>query len=239
VGEKVPFKVQIKKDETVGRLKKLIKYGRNDIFANTGPNFLDLYHVDLAEDDNLAANVNKELKRQQNPLQVTKKLTDVFGGAPNEGGNILGSSLTRLDPEKLDYCSRAYVGFYFVANPDATGIDSVDLWLTMNELDEAQDYSRANSVKKIQEEGCGGFQARSGTTTSPPNTLSAFSPLGPSSRRGRAVFRRATNRTPPIVGALVGAVSDISPGIRARHSHRSGPTPPEKLEAPTRSTIFI
>jgi len=55
VDEKIPFEVQVKKDETVSRLKDLIKEKGSNTFANIDPTLLSLYHVNLADDENLVA----------------------------------------------------------------------------------------------------------------------------------------------------------------------------------------
>ena len=57
IGEDVPFTVEIAKSELVGVLKQLIKEKDPDTFAGIEVNFLDLYHVEITDDDELVANV--------------------------------------------------------------------------------------------------------------------------------------------------------------------------------------
>jgi len=83
-GEDVSFPVEIDKNKTVDQLKKLIKEERGDLFANIASNFLDLYHVDLPDDDDLDQNVNKELERKPKALKPTEKLAKIFKDGPIE-----------------------------------------------------------------------------------------------------------------------------------------------------------
>ena len=76
--EDVPFSVEIDKNKTVDQLKQLIKKARNDLFANIASNFLDLYQVDIPDDDHLDEMVNKKLQGGLNPLKPSKKLVAIY-----------------------------------------------------------------------------------------------------------------------------------------------------------------
>jgi len=76
--EDVPFSVEIDKNKTVDQLKQLIKKARNDLFANIASNFLDLYQVDIPDDDYLDEMVNKKLQGGLNPLKPSKKLVAIY-----------------------------------------------------------------------------------------------------------------------------------------------------------------
>jgi len=88
VDEDPPFSVDIEKNETVDQLKKLIKLKRSDLFANIDPNTLSLYHVDLAEDDNLVTKVNEKLEGRLTPLSTASGLVDIFGSSTPKGETI-------------------------------------------------------------------------------------------------------------------------------------------------------
>jgi len=78
VDEKNPFEVQIKKDETVSRLKDLIKQKKNDIFASIGSNLLDLYLVDLPSQKLSERMSNLQLDPSQYLEDVTMPLEEAF-----------------------------------------------------------------------------------------------------------------------------------------------------------------
>jgi len=84
LGQKVPFSVKVEKEKTVGHLKYLIKTQRN-AFAGIEAGFLDLYHVDFAEDSDLVAKV--EAHPLDSELPVTSRLIDIFPATP-KGGTI-------------------------------------------------------------------------------------------------------------------------------------------------------
>jgi len=82
VNENNPFEVQIKKDETVSRLKDLIKEEKNDIFASIGSNLLDLYLVDFPSQKLSERMNNLQLDPSRYLEDVTMPLEEVFNGAP-------------------------------------------------------------------------------------------------------------------------------------------------------------
>jgi hypothetical protein len=81
VGEDVPFCVEIERSRAVDWLKELIKKERSNIFADIDSNFLDLYHVDIADDDELVTKV-KAHPLDDSKLPATKSLIDVFPATP-------------------------------------------------------------------------------------------------------------------------------------------------------------
>lgn len=80
-GEDVPFCVEIEKSKTVGWLKALIKEKRTNVFADIDVNFLDLYHVDIPNDEELVVRL-KAHPLDDSKLRATKPLTDVFPATP-------------------------------------------------------------------------------------------------------------------------------------------------------------
>jgi len=80
-GEKNPFEIKIEKNETVGLLKKLIKE-ENANLAGIDTKFLDLYHVDIAEDDSLVTNVKAH--PLDSKLPVTASLIEIFPDTPEK-----------------------------------------------------------------------------------------------------------------------------------------------------------
>ena len=82
--EKTAFSVKIEKNETVDELKKLVKRERSDVFADIAFVSLELYRVDIADNKNLVANVNKKMERQPTALRGTHKIANMRVGAPKD-----------------------------------------------------------------------------------------------------------------------------------------------------------
>ena len=83
--EDVPFSVEIDKNKTVDQLKKLIKEERGDLFANIASNFLDLYQVDIPDDDHLDEMVNKKPQGGLKPLRPSEEMANVFSEGLKKG----------------------------------------------------------------------------------------------------------------------------------------------------------
>jgi hypothetical protein len=82
VGQEEPFSISIAKSETVRDVKDLVKKIKHDTFVGTETRFLDLYHVEIPEDDELMANVRAH--PLDSPLLATAPLIDIFPCAPKE-----------------------------------------------------------------------------------------------------------------------------------------------------------
>ncbi len=75
-GEDVPFSVKIESDETVDTLKKVIRGKRMHRLASFEASELNLYHIDIPDDDDLVGNASRQ--SQTKPvLKVTTQLASV------------------------------------------------------------------------------------------------------------------------------------------------------------------
>jgi Crinkler effector protein N-terminal domain len=82
VGEKAPFPIKIAKSGTVNDIKELIKKENPDTLGSIDDRFLDLYHTEFANDDELIANVKAQ--PLDSPLLATTPLTDIFPCTPKK-----------------------------------------------------------------------------------------------------------------------------------------------------------
>jgi hypothetical protein len=82
VGEVTPFSIKIAKSGTVSDMKELIKEEALDIFCGIDTRFLDLYHAEITDDDELVANVKAH--PLYSPLLATAPVTDIFPCTPKK-----------------------------------------------------------------------------------------------------------------------------------------------------------
>ena len=82
VDEGRAFPIKIEKNETIGWLREVIKEKEPKIFANADSEYLDLYHVDIAEDINLMADVKAYPLDSKSPVQTTASLIEIFPDTP-------------------------------------------------------------------------------------------------------------------------------------------------------------
>ena len=81
VGQHVPFSIKIEKNETVGRLKDLIKQKSGIKFL---AKLLTLYHVEIAADEDMLERVKDEMSKNPKALNPLKELGRIFDGDPKE-----------------------------------------------------------------------------------------------------------------------------------------------------------
>jgi hypothetical protein len=81
VNEDVPFYIEIEKGKTIDWLKVLIKKKKSTVLAGIDPDFLDLYHVDIPDDEKLVAKV-KAHPLDDSKLPATTVLTNFLPATP-------------------------------------------------------------------------------------------------------------------------------------------------------------
>jgi Crinkler effector protein N-terminal domain len=109
VGEDVPFYIDIEKSKTVDWLKVLIKEKKSSVFADIDPNCLDLYHVDIADNDELVAKVTG-YPLDDSKLPATTALTNVFPATPKADTVYFIVNPSKLHGWQLDTCEILTIG---------------------------------------------------------------------------------------------------------------------------------
>jgi Crinkler effector protein N-terminal domain len=84
VGENNVFPIEIKSSKTVGTLKKMIKEEKKNRFANIDADSLELYHVEIPDDEHLAKAVNQRFNTEPvlKALRATEELSSLFPETP-------------------------------------------------------------------------------------------------------------------------------------------------------------
>jgi hypothetical protein len=72
------FSVEIAKNKSVAELKNKIKGKKNSLLANIDADELNLYQVDVRDDDNLEKSVQQKMAGNPRPLRSTTKMVDLY-----------------------------------------------------------------------------------------------------------------------------------------------------------------